>query len=123
MNREIKFRAWDKFEKKMKYNQEYIFTLLSDNDGTCVYMQYTGLKDKNNEEIYEGDIVKGQGSNLYEIKYLNELYWDGGGSVHPGFWLIDKYDKDKKGVDMDYHVSFIGCEVIGNTYENPELLK
>lgn len=66
-----------------------------------VLMQFTGLKDKNGVEIYEGDIIK-NGFGVEEVKYLDGMY--------PCFF--------------DYDI-FIGenCEVIGNIYENPELLK
>jgi uncharacterized phage protein (TIGR01671 family) len=71
MNREIKFRAWDKIDKIMRqvtcYNlyDEYV-RLDEDNSGNSItrkiddviLMQFTGLLDKNGKEIYEGDIVR-----------------------------------------------------------------
>lgn len=76
-------------------------------------MQYTGLKDKNGKEIYEGDVVKD-----YYCEYVDDKYTVGfsDGLFYPlvqveqGYNCIDKYDKNR-------------FEVIGNIYENPELLK
>jgi len=63
--REIKFRAWDKDLHKM-YNK---WTVIPDDDRSHILMQYTGLKDKNGKEIYEGDIVKHKNGKNYEVKF------------------------------------------------------
>ena len=81
------------------------------NSGTseAILMQYTGIKDKNGEEIYEGDIT-----NYGVVAYYNDLNWDCGGSPHPGFFF--------RGGDMTYRDGFFeDIEIIGNVYENPEL--
>lgn len=121
--REIKFRAWDKKGNQMIENEELMF---SGTDGfyslnqegqefewDCV-MQFTGLHDKNGKEIYEGDIVN-YGNYTDNNKPCNEkIIFENCSFVGRE---IRKFG-DKNAVSM------IGkdCEVIGNIYENPELL-
>ena len=100
--REIKFRAWN--GERMKevltwgFNEKFISTPkeVSPEDDFKV-MQYTGLKDKNGKEIYEGDLV----------------YLAGYGNYQAVFPFIELYEAE---AEKD-----IG-EIIGNIYENPELL-
>ena len=77
-------------------------------------MQYTGLKDKNGKEIYEGDVVKCEGITAI-VKYVVE-------PAIAGF----VFDQDNCGAYREYAVDeqkrTIHYEVIGNIYENPELL-
>ena len=116
--REIKFRAWD----GLKMYQSHSI----DEDGAmCAYgdfvnevesperkstqMQYTGLKDKNGKEIYEGDIVRLSGWN----PEVCEVVFDRGGFCFR-FKPDDTYYPDGKYLEDG--------EVIGNIYENPKLV-
>ena len=132
--REIKFRAWDKEYEKMTYfddeDYEYepplVFRLdqvfkknsnyddyedfeYNDITDKVEVMQYTGLHDKNGKEIYEGDIVKSFFVDTDEAG--NEIY---------KYYIIEvKYDEVLCSYKID---KFMNLEVIGNIYENKELL-
>jgi len=123
--REIKFRAWDKENKAFMPSEGYaicdgdVMGLRYGNEMEDVLtdqielMQYTGLKDNNGREVYEGDVLDIGLQNQdgkpvvapvsYE-KYIAGYVLDNGGN---GIW--QRLDED--------------CEVIGNIYENPELLE
>lgn len=77
-----------------------------------------GYDDKDGRQIYEGDIVKGKHKNGV-VEYFPSLGWEGGGSEHPGFYCKAWFEGD----DLDYSNGFYQCEVIGNIYEDPELMK
>jgi len=122
--REIKFRAWDKVEKYLSkpFQLEDIDNgeieegtiLLSE----CELMQYTGLKDKNGKEIYEGDIYKDYYAGKCkpkEEKFGKITIWEGEPTIK--VFRDIRNSSYFKGVDLRYY------EVIGNIYENPELLK
>ena len=126
--REIKFRAWVKdrkaiFEvvlinyvtKKVTYLLERVGHLLSIRDAKFYdveLMQYTGLKDKNNKEIYEGDILfESFGERYYKVVFENG-----------GFRAEFKGDFDEHSFDL-IDVVAQGCEIVGNIYENPELME
>lgn len=137
--REYKFRVWDTENKEMLKVQELDFkdtfyggrlSIRTDqyNDyfdiEDMILMQYTGLKDKNGKEIYEGDIVK---VKLY--KGEEEKYFIGKVEYFGSNFIVDAdnnseyhiYDLDGFGIDYRYNLE--DCEVIGNIYDNPELLE
>ena len=141
--REIKFRAWDERHEVMHHNVQFIKSGDTGADWICFdsdekpskrnatgilfddpffsqqikLMQYTGLKDKNGREIYEGDIL----SSEYPMK--------GNKNCHPVVWGSGRWNVDHSINDCcrawrgDLNGHHASEEVIGNIYENPELLK
>ena len=121
---QIKFRAWDKTMNMMIYQDDtefefrltgkgievddltFVDTAFNEKheDIDCEVMQYTGLKDKHGKEIYEGDIVS----------YI--LWLDG----EKRKTIVANVDKFRFAVNEDMYGDI---EVIGNIYENPELVK
>ena len=111
--REKKFRAWDKKNKVFVYGELLKGCPMSltshspDLLGSEMedWQQYTGLKDKTAKEIYEGDVVKEWHTN-YEVQFNDGAFRFKGSGVKDGHILSPKL-----------------IEIIGNIYENPELLQ
>lgn len=132
--REVKFRAWDKITKQIFEVKQIDFNAIERNVyGFIAYksifggvyeslsfrsfnnvelMQYTGLKDKHGKKIYDGDII--------EISYKNSSIKQNAKVVYEkGCFFADLGDR------IAYYIYEVDdkCEVIGNIYENKELLK
>ena len=125
--REIKFRVWDARDRvwlnKERANLEIHNILCYDEylvHFRYVPVQYTGLKDKNGKEIYEGDIILIKAEGNWEVKF--GMHYTNSGDYYTsqawGFYLNQSEDTESF---CDY-IMDLG-EVIGNIYENSELLE
>ena len=115
--REIRFRAWDKKTKSM-FNNAYVdlnygkleLQMVKD----AILLQYTGLKDKQGKEIYEGDIlVRDYG---FHKSYM-QIIWD---EDRATFGSIPARPYTYADINRE---QMSQCEIIGNIYENPELVE
>lgn len=148
MSREIKFRAWDEENKLMIYSDKqpygyeweinkhhgvicFSFDYVDNDFGGNVYygehlpiMQYTECKDDNDTEIYEGDILK---FNQYgdDRDYIARVeFGNPNGEYNWGWQLVFKEPFHlNNSILLWVEMAGVGCEVIGNIYENPELIK
>lgn len=120
--RQIKFRAWDNQFQKWATNKEVtgsiglefgikdcFINIAGERMARWSFMQYTGLTDKKGKEIYEGDICNGHSDGIGVIRWTDfdcgyDYVFTDGNNV--GIWEVKSE-----------------LEVIGNIYENPELLK
>lgn len=129
--KEIKFKVWDKVKN------EYIEDVLIDQQGKvcrnesqyydneCNVMQYTGLKDKNGKEIYEGDIINKHYDKIEPMTDEEKKMLLPGTVVSSAYiYGRDEYNQRYKVEIPDvYNIDYIEeFEVIGNIYENPNLM-
>lgn len=139
MTRPIKFRVWDKIQNKFINGippKEYMLdpdsewshhdidddpcvyinnVFTEDFNGRLVFQQYTGYKDSDNKEIYEGDILK----NLTPHKYSSDTFVVKWGEFEPS----DDMGVGGVGFVLPWFYTTFKPKVIGNIFENPELLK
>lgn len=135
--REIKFRAWDRVQKKMFQNVSTGTVMIwgggidAASSKDCDFMQFTGLHDKTGKEIYEGDIMSvldrdwpsGDYTNQTPKEYMKKI----SSVCEVVYEPTEFYLKQIKGHGY-FYPQMTGIthrdifEVIGNIYENPELL-
>ena len=132
--KELKFRAWHLRENRMYYRgyQKFLHVLLCDRDpqdedgagkpvkrapyGDCVLLESTGLEDKKRREVFEGDVVciRYRGTEFTGIVgSVPDMF--GSRRLHPLQSLLKKHGIEGNPDNLD-------LEVLGNEYENPELL-
>lgn len=131
--RELKFRVWDKETEQMftfaeidsiDFTDDFITFRKNNKNSIAEYlqdfknielMQYTGLQDKNGIEIFEGDIVMHMGS-LYTPVYERAIYMA---------YDVKQFNFNNKEPITQFNCIWRddGCEIVGNIYENKELLQ
>ena len=134
--RTLKFRAWDKTSNQMiLFDESWLceeyssicwgssgfpgignlpnsYGPLGEDIKNYILMQYTGLKDNNGKEIYEGDVLSFRGQDILKV------CWD----KHHACWLGEYITNTSTMRDL-FAFEWDKAEVIGNVYENPELVE
>jgi uncharacterized phage protein (TIGR01671 family) len=138
MSRELKFRIWDKELKDFIYTEKYTEKVVNESDfciggdfssfsfdggrdwSEGVFQQFTGLKDKNGTEIYEGDVIE---FSLKDFKQIYQVYWN-------QEMLRWDYASLKDNIEdpcaCEYNLferNFSNAKIVGNIFESPELFK
>jgi uncharacterized phage protein (TIGR01671 family) len=131
--KELKFRVWNLKDRRMYYRgyQKFLHVLLCEKDpaapddrgkpvkrapyGECIFLESTGLEDKNRREIFEGDVVRVRHDGREftgAVPTVPDTF--GAGRVHPLQTLLKKHG-------ITGYPERLDIEVLGNEYENPEL--
>ena len=137
--RTLKFRAWDKqtnamwFSDKEPLRCDFVFgrqIYLTNGRSYAPYnveniMQYTGLHDRNGKEIYEEDIVVMETVSSYPEEPFRKDVWEGAVIWDAAGFGIQTEICKGKGTEISLleQSQYVDIEVIGNIYENPELIK
>ncbi len=132
--REIKYKTWDRIDKswvkakdlsdpttlKVRSTEDG-FRFLNKSESDFDFVQFTGLHDKNGKEIHEGDVVRIEFSSYVPNKdHVVEYNTESASFIGR---MIEKKEHSGYHQDREYDFfSHTNCEVIGNIYENPELL-
>lgn len=103
MSRQIKYRFWDNEKEKMIYSETFSYL-----------EEFTGLKDKNGNEIYEGDIVKTHGDTALSCG----IFWI---EISPNGVLFKRMSKTS-GKEIIIKANALEYELLGNIHENSDLL-
>ena len=123
--RELKFRAWDKSQKYMAYQGDQDLETLSSfmfHFGEDIVLQSTGFFDKNEKEIFEGDILSDWNDvDGKQVQSFLQVLW----CDKEGCWKLDSsFNQDKSSGDLlSEELSSFVYEISGNIYENHDLLQ
>lgn len=137
---EIKFKAWEKSLKEIipVYDIDFANKIINTNSAwrtfdEVVLMQFTGLFDDNGEEIYDGYIVEIQDEFETKTSYVSSVIMTGEGSLvgsHPAHKSIFTALGESELRHLSHFCGYghggkrgVSCKIIGNIYENPELVK
>jgi hypothetical protein len=110
----LKFRTWHKIGKIMSFGGFFFNNSTGEleHDPSCVVMQSTGLHDKNGTEVFEGDILEIEGATAKVV------FWE----RPPEFGLDYFHNEDAWCEDWNITDDSSRMQIVGNIYENPDLL-